>query len=166
MKLFHTGLLCLCALSVYSQTEHQDKTNGTYFFQKATLTVYNANSKSIVDTRIINEPAALSNENDIFFGSMFREANINNGQLISCMLPDSVNYKVKDLVDLIPAPIEDSLKKSDKSDSKTNYPVQLAPYSSSIEGNTLTFTTVFLYGNSQYSFPLEGKLVLTMTQQK
>ena len=165
-KLFHIGLLCLCALSAYSQKVHHDKTRGTYIFQKAILTVYNANSRSVIDTRTINDLSTLSNEKDVFFGSVFREANINDGQLTSCMLSDSINYIVKDLNELIPAPIEASAKKSDQSIPKPNYPVQLTPYSFSIEGNTLTFTTGFLYGNSQYSFPLEGKLVLTMTKQK
>ena len=82
------------------------------------------------------------------------------------MLSDSINYIVKDLNELIPVPIEASAKKTDQSIPKPNYPVQLTPYSFSIEGNTLTFITGFLYGNSQYSFPLEGKLVLTMTKQK
>ncbi len=166
MKLIHTLLLCLCASCAYSQTEHQNVTDGIYHFQKATVSVYNADTRAQVDTRIINDPVTLSNGSDTFFRNIFLEAGISNGILASCMLPDSINYAVKDAIELIPTLTDTSSKKTNDDEAVANYPIQLIPYLFSVTDNVLTFTVSYLYGDSKYSFPLEGKLTVILNKQK
>lgn len=158
MKIFHTLILCLCTLSVYSQSSKANKTDGTYLFEKAVFTISNSNSKSEVDTRIITDPA-LVDTTDMFLQNIFLQATISNGILSFCVLPDQSEYTVEDGIILLPTKekSEVSLKHSQR---------QLSPYSSSFSDNRLTFTFIFLYGDSNYDFPLEGKLTITLTKQK
>lgn len=164
MKLFHTLALCLCVMSVCAQAPmaaRPSKSDGTYLFQKAVLTVYNANTKAVVDTRTITDPATLSSETDVFYRNIFLEAAVKNGELRFCTLPDKRSYLVTENTTLTAA-----RKYSKEETSPLDYvPVQVEPYVMSVNGNTLTFTLDYFYGESRYSFPLEGKLVLTMTQK-
>ena len=167
MKIFYTLILYLYALSAFSQTNKTIvNTNGTYLFQKAVFTVSNYNTKSEVDTRVITDPSLLD-ASDLFFRNVFLQATVNNEVLLSCMLPDEVEYLVKDGIELIPAkilpPTDEHVQ--DKA-ADNNQPLQLAPYSLSIQNSILTFTVNYLYGDSRYNFPLEGKLVVTLTKQK
>lgn len=176
MKLFHTLLLCVCMTSVcaYSQTlqpssaspasalSYRNKTDGTYLFNKAVVTVYNATTKAQVDSRVITDLSTLSGETDMFYRNVFSEAYMKNNVLRYCVLADKHPYLVIDDTTLVPA-----RKYSKDETATTDYiPVQLSPYTFAINDNTLTFTLSYLYGDSRYSFPLEGKLVLTMIKQK
>ncbi|SHF45262.1 hypothetical protein [Dysgonomonas macrotermitis] len=160
MKLFYTLILCLCAGFVYSQTEQQTTVaDGDYIFKKATFTVLNYDGQSIVDTHDIDDPKMLD-KTEIFYYNVFLEATIYNGFLQSCVLPDQQPYSVKDGGGgLIPA------KEYEKDEKAGDIELQLAPYSFSAKGNELTFIVCYLYGDSRYSFPLEGKLTLVLTKQ-
>ncbi len=159
MKILHTLILCLCALSAYSQSGKANKTDGTYLFEKAVFTISNSNSKSEVDKRIITDPA-LVDTTDMFLQNIFLQATISNEILSFCVLPDQSEYTVEDGIKLIP-----TKEKSDVSGLKHSQR-QLSPYSSSFSDNRLIFTFIFLYGDSSYDFPLEGKLTITLTKQK
>lgn len=167
MKIFHTLILCLCTLSVYSQTVHQNSTDGVYIFQKATFSTYNYNTKAVLDTRIVDNPV-LVDPTELFFLNVFQQVTINNGALSFCILPDNSEYIIENEVKLIPAKktitsTKDNLAQ-DESDQVTSK--QLTPYSLSIENDKLTFSVSYLYGDSQYNFPLEGKLTVILAKQK
>lgn len=152
-------ILCLCCISASSQTSSQNSTDGTYTFQKATFTTYNYDSKAEVETQTVVEKALLDSTH-MFFQNVFLEANISGGILSSCILPNLKEYVVQDEVKLIPA------KKSEsKTDSQSDY-IQLLPYSTSFTNDILSFTFLYPYGDSKYSFPLEGKLIITLSKQK
>ena len=167
MKIFYTLILYLCALSAFSQTnETAVNTNGTYLFQKAIFTTSNYNTKAEVNSRIITDPSSLD-ASELFFLNVFLQATVNDEVLLSCMLPDGIEYLVKGGTELVPTkvllPTDERIRNKT---ADTNQPLQLAPYSLSIQNNTLTFTVRYLYGDSRYNFPLEGKLVVTLTKQK
>ena len=167
MKIFYTLILYLCALSAFSQiNETAVNTNGTYLFQKAIFTTSNYNTKAEVNSRIITDPSSLD-ASELFFLNVFLQATVNDEVLLSCMLPDGIEYLVKGGAELIPtkvlSPTDERVRNKTADD---NQPLQLAPYSLSIQNNTLTFTVRYLYGDSRYNFPLDGKLVVTLTKQK
>lgn len=167
MKIFYTLILYLCALSAFSQkNEIAVNTNGTYLFQKVIFTIYNYNTKAEVNTSVITDPASLDAA-DLFFRNVFLEATIGNEVLLSCMLPDRTEYLVKNETELIAVKIlPANAEQIQGRISEDDKPLQLTPYLLSIQNNVLTFTVRYLYGNSEYNFPLEGKLVLTMTKQQ
>lgn len=168
MRILQTLILCLCTLSVYSQTKKDNPTNETYLFEKATFTVYNYNSKAVVNTRVITDLASMTTE-DMFYQNTFGRVIINNGSLLYCTLPDQKEYAVKDDgVKIFPIKTQSFLKDEKKESVSSGRPFsgQLEPYLMSLDNGVLTFTVNYVYGDSQYSFPLEGKLVLTMTKQK
>ena len=159
MKLFYTIIFCLCAIGVHSQINHSKENDGTYLLQKAVFSTYNYNTKGEIDTRVI-DPESLE-DGEIFYQNVFKEVSIYNHELTFCVLSNNLDYQVTDRLTLIPA----KEYNSDKVKSG-NIPAQLSPYSLSIENNTATFTVLYLYGDSRYNFPLEGKLTLTLTKQK
>lgn len=159
MKTLFTWILCLYCISAFSQTSQVNSTDGTYTFQKAIFTTYNESTKAEVDTRVIADPALLDTT-DVFFQRVFLEASISNGVLSSCILANQREYLVQDESMLIPA------KKSDEKSDSGNNNIQLLPYSTSFSNDILTFTFLELYGDSRYSFPLEGKLTITLSKQK
>lgn len=158
MKIFYTLILCLCAISAYSQTKGINSTDGTYIFQKATFTTYNYDSKAEVGTHVIDDPKLVTPNELFYYRNLFLEASIHNGELNYCMLFDHSRYKVQFATELI---FMDSKEQVLPEEIHT----QLTPYSLSINDNILTFTVDIPYGDSRYSFPLEGKLILTMTKQ-
>lgn len=160
MKLFQLLILCLCSIFVYPQSNDTNNTNGTFLFQKATLTSFNYDTKSEVDTRVVNDPLLLDTT-DMFFQNVFLEVTISNGILSSCILPNNLEYTVRDGNILIPAKESPSEKRSEEG----NY-TQLSPYSIRFHNNTLDFTFHYLYGDSRYNFPLEGRLVITLTKKE
>lgn len=173
MKLFLMLFLSFCMMSASAQTPQgvkatrQIRTGDTYLFQKATFTVYNYNSKAVVDTRVIADPASLTVE-DMYFRNIFRQVIISNGALVFCTLPDEKGYAVKaDGIKLSPAKTVVLPKGSlQANDLPQNPSPQLEPYILSINNDVLTFSVDYLYGDSKYKFPLEGKLILTMIKQK
>ncbi|PXV68941.1 hypothetical protein CLV62_101207 [Dysgonomonas alginatilytica] len=158
MKILYTIILALCAIYAYSQEGQQNKNDGVYLFQKATLTTYNYNSKAEINTRII-EDVTLIDSTDIFLQNIVLKAIIYNGVLSFCILPDHREYVVRNEVILIPA-------KEGEEHAKSNNPKELFPYTSSFDNNTLTFTSEYLYGNPTYEFPLENKLAIILTKEK
>ena len=96
----------------------------------------------------------------MFLQNIFSQATISNGVLSFCVLPDQSEYTVEDGIILLP-----TKEKSEVSALKHSQR-QLSPYSSSFSDNRLIFTFIFLYGDSNYDFPLEGKLTITLTKQK
>ncbi len=160
MKILQTLIISLFALSAYSQTDKVNNTDGTYLFKKAGFTIYNYNSKSEVDTRVITDPALIDTAN-LFLQNVFLQATISNGVLSFCILADQQEYTVEeDGITLLP-----TKEKSNEKDSSENER-QLSPYSSSFSDSTLIFTFIYSYGDSSYDFPLEGKLAITLTKQK
>lgn len=159
MKTLFTLILCVYCVSVFSQRSQQNSIDATYIFQKASLTIYNSESKAEVNKQVVVDPALLDTTS-MFFEKVFLEATISNGVLSSCVLPNHQDYLVQDELMLTPA------KESDKkADSDINR-LQLMPYSTSFDDDILSFTFLYLYGSSQYNFPLEAKLVITMSKQK
>lgn len=168
MKFLQALILCLCTLSVYSQTKKNNPTNETYLFQKATFTVSNYNTKAVVNTRVITDIASVTAE-DMFFSNTFSRVIINNGSLLYCTLPDQKEYVVKDDgIKISPIKTQSFFKEEKKESVPAGRPFsgQLEPYTMSLNGDVLTFTVTYIYGDSRYQFTLEGKLVLTMTKQK
>lgn len=161
MKVLYTLTLCLCVIFAYSQTKQTNSSDGTYIFQKATFTAYNYDSKAEVDTRTIDN-AALLDTTDMFFQKVFLKATIENDLLSFCTLPDQREYKVEDQLTLVPAPT----KELSKRDYTSNISMQLSPYTFLVNNNILTFTFIYSYGDSRYSFPLEGKLTVSLTKEK
>ncbi len=159
MKILYTLILCLCAFSAYPQSGKANNTDGTYLFEKAVFSISNSNSKSEVDRLVITDPASIDTTN-LFLRNIFSQVIINNGILSFCILPDQSEYTVEDGIILLPA------KEKAKKELSEHSQRQLSPYSSSFLDNILTFTFIYPYGDSRYTFPLEGKLVVTLTKQK
>lgn len=167
MRILHALILCLCTLCVYSQNKRDNSANETYLFEKATFTLYNYNTKAVVNTRVITDPASVTHE-DIFYQNVFRRAVINNGSLLYCTLPDEKDYAVKDDgIKLSPLKTQVLFKEEKKEPTVGRvFSGQLDPYIMSVTDGVLTITVTYVYGDSRYPYTLEGKLVLTMTKQK
>lgn len=162
MKTFYVLLCCLYAISSYGQTGQPSTiADGIYTFQKGTFIIYNYGTRSQIDSYTIDDPL-LVNKTDVYFQNVFLEAIINNGVLSSCVLPDNKDYIINNTIELLPSKEYDKEGNGDVN----NTALQLAPYSLSTKGNILTFTVRYLYGDSRYSFPLEGKLVVDLIKQK
>lgn len=155
-------LLCLYAISGYSQTRPQNNTNGTYVFEKATFTLYNFDTKSEIESRVITDPASID-KMDVVFSNLFTLASVHNNELIYCELSDGNKYTIENTIDLTLVP--ESVVGVDKN-IETYIPSQVIPYQLEIKGATVTFTTNYIIGDSRYNFTLAGKLILTMTKEK
>ena len=160
-------MLCLCTVSMYPQTQQGKRGNETYLFEKATFTLYNYNSKAVVNTRVITDPASVTPE-DIFYQNVFRRAVINNGSLLYCTSPDEKDYVVKDDGVKLSALKTQVSPKDEKKEPAVGrvFSGQLDPYIMSVNGGVLTISVTYVYGDSRYPYTLEGKLVLTMIKQK
>ena len=159
MRTVNILIFCIFSLSMYSQTNKESSIDGTYLFEKAVFTISNSNSKSEVNTRVITDPAIIDTT-DLFLQNIFLQTTISNGILSFCILPDQLEYRVEDGVILIPTKEKPQVNTSENNHS------QLPHYLLSLSDDKLTFTFIYLYGDSKYHFPLEGKLVVTLTKQK
>lgn len=160
MKLISTLIVCLFSLSAYSQSIP----DGTYIFQDASFTTLNYNTRAVVNTNTVSSSASLDST-DMFYQRAFLELTVSDGVLSSCTLPNQVEYAVVNGVLLIPAKTYDSSQVYDENGLDGENGRRIPPYTTSISGNTLTVTFIFLYGDSRYNFTLEGDLVVTLIKQ-
>lgn len=160
MKIFYILMVCLYTLSAYSQSS----TDGTYVFQDATLNSLDYNTRAPVSNNVVNSYALLDST-DMFFRHAFLELTIADGVISSCTLPNQVDYVVLNGILLVPAKTYDSTVIYDENGLDGEDGRRMAPSTTSISGNTLTVTFIFLYGDSRYNFSLEGDLVVTLTKQ-
>lgn len=172
MRIFFTIVLVLCAICAYSQSVltggSGKNTDGSYSFHSLTVKAYNYNTKSEVFAHTFNDTTSLKKLNELPFPvqPVFLLATIHQGVLNACTLWN--NLKEYNVVDngmlLEPAKEYDSDNQVMEEDPFSQ-PYRLSPlYTLEIEGNNAIFTFQELYGNSSYNFPLEGKLIITLTK--
>lgn len=163
-----TAFLCLYALTAYSQTDNKNS-DGYYVFSKAVVTVYNYNTKAEALTRTFNDIASLSELNDLPFPvqPVFLSAYIQGGVLTICKLwNNNREYSVQENGHLlVPAkPFND--EQPDKNSDPFSQPYYLSPiYKLELNDDTAIFTFTEPYGNGSFSFPLEGKFVITLVRE-
>ena len=160
--------LCLHAFSAYSQTDKI--TDGNYVFDKAVATAYNYDTKAEVFTHTFNDIASLNELNDLPFPiqPVFLSAFIQKGVLTICRLwNNNREYSVEeDGHLLVPTKPVDSEQPNGTFDPFSQ-PYYLSPlYTLDVKDNTATFTFTEPYGNGSYSFPLEGKFVITLVREE
>lgn len=162
MKIFHTVILCLCAISTYAQ---QNINDGNYTFQDESFTTLDYNTRSVVTSGVVVSNPALIDSTDMFLKHVLLELTLADGVISTCTLANQVEYVVVNGVLLVPAKTYDSSLVYDENGIDGEDGKRLPPYTTSISGNTLTLTFIFLYGDSRYNFTLEGNLVVTLTKQ-
>jgi hypothetical protein len=160
-----TAFLCLY-FSAYSQTNKV--ADGNYVFGKAVVTAYNYDTKAEVFTHTFNDVASLDELKDLPYPvqPVFLSAFIQNGVMTLCTLwNNNKEYSVQEEGHLlVPAkPVEGENGNFDP----FSQPYYLSPlYKLELEGDTATFTFTEPYGSGAYSFPLEGKFVITLTREE
>lgn len=155
-------------MCVYSQSVSNPETDGVYLFSKATLTIYNFDTKQEVDLKIVEDPSVIETA-DFHFANVFLQATIQDGKLFSCMLPDEQEYKVSNNIQLEPfkeKEVEKNMLMNMDGTENISQLRSLKPYSFTIENDILTFEVLYPFGDSTYDFPLEGKLTVVLTKQQ
>lgn len=180
MKLFNLIILCLFAISAYPQNDQTPneslETNGSYYFTKATLTVYNSNTQKEVFTQVFNDTVSLKKLIDLPFPShpIFLSAEIESGILRECKLWNNDKDYIVENNGMLLTPVKeinfspnDSLRNIDKRSDIFSDHYQLSPlYTLKIKDRTATFTFRKYYGNTLYDFPLEGELTVILDKDK
>jgi hypothetical protein len=158
-------------VSAYAQTVDAKvaaSSDGSYSFSKATVTIYHYHTKAEVFSRTFNDTVSLKGLDTIPFPPqpVFLSAFIQNGILTACKLWNNhKEYSVQNNGRLL-VPAIPSGGNSDEADMFSQ-PYSLSPlYKLNIAGNTATFTFTESFGNSSYSFPLEGKFVIILTKDE
>lgn len=159
MKLLYTIIFCLYFVGGYSQISHSNNNDGTYLFKEASFAIYNNETKSKIEEKSI-KPESLEGH-EIYYQNLFKEITAYNQLLTFCILFDNKDYMVTDELVLS---LAKEYKEGEIEDAKI--PMQLSPYTLTIENGIATFTVRYLYGDPNYSSPLEGILTLVMTKQK
>jgi cytochrome oxidase Cu insertion factor (SCO1/SenC/PrrC family) len=163
---FITAFLCLYAFG-YSQTNKV--ADGNYVFGKAIATVYNSDTKAEVLTQVFNDTVSLEklNELPLPIQPIFLSACIREGVLIHCTLwNDYMDYSVEGGQLLVSSKPPDS-EEFPENQSLFSLSYHLPPiYKLELDDHTATFTFTQPYGNSLYSFPLEGKWVIVLVKDE
>jgi len=169
MKMFLVLAVCLCTLSTHSQTAAPAVSNaadGLYVFKSATVAIYNYDTKAEVLSRVFNDIASLNEFNELPYPPqpVFLSAYIQGGVLTICILwNNGKEYSVQEDGHLL---VSAKPSDSDKNDVFSQ-PFSLSPlYKLDVKGNTAIFTFTESFGNSRYTFPLEGKFVITLVKDQ
>lgn len=180
MKLINLIILCLFTISANSQNDQIlnkiSDSNGSYYFTKAILTVYNSNTQKEVFTQVFNDTASLKELIDLPYPShpIFLSAEIESGILRECKLwNNNKDYIVENNGMLLTPTKEinfypnDSLRINVKRSDIFSDHYQLSPlYTLKIKDRTATFTFREYYGNTLYDFPLQGELTVILDKDK
>lgn len=158
-------LLACCAIALASVAQHNlELSNGKYHFQQAVIVLSNYNSKAEVERYVINDASKLDST-DFHQSNIMIEATLHNNEVVVCRLPNQNDYLVKDMVCLIP------IKKGLSSDlmelpnpSEDNEVLYLQPYKINETNGVLTITIDYPFGDSDYNFPLEAKITITLNK--
>lgn len=172
MRIFFTAIFILCAVYLYPQSvltqDSEKRADGNYSFYSLTVKAYDYNTKSEVFTHTFNDTTSLKQLKELPFPvqPVFLSATIRQGVLKACTLWN--NLKEYNVVDdgmlLEPAKESDSDNLLTEEDPFSQS-YRLSPLSTlETEGNNAIFTIQEPYGNSLYNFPLEGKLIITLTK--
>ena len=132
--------------------------NGSYSFQKASVSVSNRNTGQEVFSRNFNDTLSLSTlrELDLPPVPVFLSADIQNGKLTGGQLYNSDEYYN----------VADN-SQPQKEESVTNNPYFFSPLNTLvINGKTATYTYYLTYGSSAYDFTLEAKFVITLIRDE
>jgi len=164
-----TAFLCLYAFSAYSQT-NTDKITGNYVFGKAVVTAYNYDTKAEAFTHTFNDIASLDEMNSLPYPSqpVFLSAYIQGGVLTGCQLwNNNREYSVQENGHLLVPTKPDDSEQTNGNIDLFSQPYYLSPiYTLDLNDNTATFTFTEPYGNGSFSFPLEGKFVITLVREE
>lgn len=180
MKLSNLIILCLFTISANSQNDQIPneslETNGSYYFTKAILTVYNSNTQKEVFTQVFNDTVSLKKLIDLPFPSLpiFLSAEIESGILRECKLWNNNKDYIVENNEMLLTPAKeinfspnDSLRINVKRSDIFSDHYQLSPlYTLKIKDHTATFTFRKYYGNTLYDFPLEGELTVILDKDK
>lgn len=160
MKLLYITLLItgLCISSTYAQTNAAKTVN--YSFDKASITVCNYDTKSVVFSRVFSDTTALQELNELScpFKPVFLRAEIREGILIACELwNDHREYNAQENGRVL-IPVKD-MEGAESYALPPNYRLE-------IEGNTATFSFSSPYGNEMYDFTLEDRYVIVLSKDE
>ena len=170
MKKIILTLCLIISILINIQAQRNDNgINGTFTFRNATVSAVNYQSGAQVYSQEINDSAQLATQ-EFFFPipiPIFKTAEINNGQIVSCtLLNNGKQYIIEDSRLLSIDSKEENRDNSLPKDEFTEDYV-LNPTSISAHGNEVTVTVDgYIYGSS--AFPgqtLRGKYTVMMQKQ-
>jgi hypothetical protein len=142
--------------------------NGNYSFGKATLTIYNDNTKAQIAAHSFPDSAALSALDTISFPMqpVFLSVAIQSGVLTFGKLwNNGKEYTISEDGQLSAATSLSGNPTDPPNNDVFSSPYYLPFYTLQSEGNTVILTFVQPFGSSAYPFPLEGKFVMTLVKQ-
>lgn len=163
MKLYITFICLLFSICAFSQDEisQQNSYDGVYELETATVLVYNHFTNAKIDEYNIDLESTDIKPWNVYFKNLFKKLYYYDEQIDTFELIDNKAYYVDSDNNI--EPIDNT-----NIDSDTRVLVigkQLNSYTVTPRNNSLIIKTDVIYGQTGYSFPLKGTLVLVMNKK-